>query len=108
MQYNAQKYNFNTALIYNFKTKNKMKLIGQNILIVPQEEETKSKGGLLMTASDTKELRYKKATVVSVGNQVDGLSMGDFIYFDRAAGHVIRINDNLYTVITLRDVVVVL
>ena len=61
-----------------------------------------------MTATDTKELRYKKATVVSVGNQVDGLSMGDCIYFDRAAGHVIRINEDLYTVITLRDVVVVL
>lgn len=37
-----------------------MKLIGLNILIVPQEEETKSKGGLLMTATDSKELRYKK------------------------------------------------
>jgi co-chaperonin GroES (HSP10) len=85
-----------------------MKLIGLNILIVPQEEETKSKGGLLMTATDSKELRYKKATVVSVGNQVDGIKMGDIIYFDRAAGHVIRINEDLYTIITIRDVVVVL
>jgi co-chaperonin GroES (HSP10) len=85
-----------------------MKLIGLNILIVPQEEETKSKGGLLMTATDSKELRYKKATVVSVGNQVDGIKPGDIIYFDRAAGHVIRINEDLYTIITIRDVVVVL
>jgi co-chaperonin GroES (HSP10) len=85
-----------------------MKLIGQNILIVPQEEETKSKGGLLMTASDTKELRYKKATVVSVGNLVEGVQPGNFIYFDKAAGHAIRINEDLYTVITIRDVVVVL
>ena len=29
-----------------------MKVIGKNILIVPQEEDTKSKGGLIMTASD--------------------------------------------------------
>jgi co-chaperonin GroES (HSP10) len=85
-----------------------MKLIGLNILIVPQEEETKSKGGLLMTASDTKELRYKKAVVVSVGNLVDGIQPGDIIYFDRSAGHSIRINEDLYTVITIRDVVVVL
>ena len=42
-----------------------MKVIGKNILIVPQEEDTKSKGGLIMTASDINELRYKKATVVS-------------------------------------------
>jgi co-chaperonin GroES (HSP10) len=85
-----------------------MKLIGLNILIVPQEEETKSKGGLLMTATDSKELRYKKAIVVSVGNLVDGIQPGDIIYFDRSAGHVIRINEDLYTVITIRDVVVVL
>lgn len=85
-----------------------MKLIGQNILIIPQEEETKSKGGLLMTATDSKELRYKKATVVSVGNLVEGVQPGNFIYFDKASGHAIRINEDLYTVITIRDVVVVL
>lgn len=85
-----------------------MKVIGPNILIVPQEEETKTKGGLLMSASDTKELRYKKATVVSVGNMVEGVMPGNFIYFDKAAGHTIRVNEDLYTVITIRDVVVVL
>lgn len=85
-----------------------MRVIGTNILIVPQEEETKTKGGLLMSASDTKELRYKKATVVSVGNMVEGVMPGNFIYFDKAAGHTIRVNEDLYTVITIRDVVVVL
>lgn len=85
-----------------------MRVIGPNILIIPQEEETKSKGGLLMSASDTKELRYKKATVVSVGNMVEGVMPGNFIYFDKAAGHTIRVNEDLYTVITIRDVVVVL
>lgn len=85
-----------------------MRVIGPNILIIPQEEETKSKGGLLMSASDTKELRYKKATVVSVGNMVEGVMPGNFIYFDKAAGHTIRVNEDPYTVITIRDVVVVL
>lgn len=85
-----------------------MKIIGQNILIVPQEEETKTKGGLLMSASDTKELRYKKATVVAVGDLADSVRPGNFIYFDKAAGHGIRVNDDMYTVIRLQDVVVVL
>lgn len=85
-----------------------MRVIGPNILIVPQEEETKTKAGLLMSASDTKELRYKKATVVSVGTTVEGVMPGNFIYFDKAAGHTIRVNEDLYTVITIRDVVVVL
>jgi co-chaperonin GroES (HSP10) len=85
-----------------------MRVIGQNILVVPQEEETKTKGGLLMSASDTKELRYKKATVAAVGSESGGIMPGNFIYFDKAAGHSIRVNDDLYTVITVRDVVVVL
>jgi co-chaperonin GroES (HSP10) len=85
-----------------------MKLIGKNLLIVPQAEEIKSKGGLIMTSSDENELRYKKATVVSAGTLVDGIKPGSFIYFDRAAGHSIRINEDLYTVITEKDVVVVL
>lgn len=85
-----------------------MKVIGNNILIVPQEEETKTKGGLLMSASDTKELRYKKATVVAVGDLATGIRPGNFIYFDKAAGHGIRVNEDMYTVIRLQDVVVVL
>ena len=85
-----------------------MHVIGNNILIVPQEEETKTKGGLLMSASDTKELRYKKATVAAVGNAVEGIKPGNFIYFDKAAGHGIRVNDDMYTVIRVQDVVVVL
>lgn len=84
------------------------KVIGKNILIVPMEEDTKSRAGLIMTASDVNELRYKKATVVSAGSMVDGIKPGAFIYFDKAAGHSIRINEDLYTVITEKDVVVVL
>jgi co-chaperonin GroES (HSP10) len=84
------------------------KVIGKNILIVPQESESKSKGGLIMSVSDAAELRYKKATVVAAGSAVDGIKPGSFIYFDRAAGHSIRINEDLYTVITEKDVVVVL
>jgi co-chaperonin GroES (HSP10) len=83
-------------------------VIGKNILIVPQESESKSKGGLIMSVSDAAELRYKKATVVAAGSTVDGIKPGAFIYFDRAAGHSIRINEDLYTVITEKDVVVVL
>jgi co-chaperonin GroES (HSP10) len=85
-----------------------MKLVGKYILIVPQAEETRSSGGLIMTSSDENELRYKKATVVAAGQAVDGIKPGSFIYFDRAAGHSIRINEDLYTVIAEKDVVVVL
>lgn len=85
-----------------------MKVIGLNILVVPLEEETKTKSGLLMSASDTKELRYKKATVVAVGDLATSVKPGNFIYFDKAAGHGIRVNDDMYTVIRLQDVVVVL
>lgn len=85
-----------------------MKLIGKYVLIVPQEEESKSKGGFLMGVQDQAELRYKKATVVATGSDVASMKPGNFIYFDKAAGHTIRINDDLFTIVREVDVVVVL
>ena len=52
--------------------------------------------------------RYKKAEVIKPGTNVDVINEGDIIYYDGAAGHQMLINDNPYTVIQERDVVVVL
>lgn len=85
-----------------------MKLIGKYLLISPIEEETTSKGGVLMTNVDTKELRYKKASVDAVGSEVTHIKPSNVIFFDKAAGHEIRINNLVKTIVLERDVVVVL
>ena len=86
-----------------------MKAIGRNLIIQKAKEgTTKTKGGLLLAESQRDDIRYTRATVLSVGDEVPDLKKDDIIFFDRHAGHKIEIKDDTYHVIKLQDVVVVL
>ena len=86
-----------------------MKAIGRNIIIEKiKERTTTTKGGLLLAENQREDIRYVEATVLSVGEQVEGLKEKDSIFFDRHAGHKIEINKQTYHVIKNQDVVVVL
>ena len=86
-----------------------MKAIGRNIIINKVKEgTTKTKGGLLLAENQREDIRYIKASVVSVGDEVSGVKTGDSIYYDRHAGHKIEFENNSYHVIKSGDVVVVL
>ena len=86
-----------------------MQAIG-NYLIVKKEKEqaSKTKGGLILTELQKEDIRYKIGEVKSVGTLVQGVVAKDKIYFDKAAGHNIEIDGEIYQVIKLHDVVVVL
>jgi len=84
-----------------------MKPIGKYIAISPIDEEMKSKSGLILSVQDTKDFRYKKATVNAVGTEVKGIKEADTIYFDKHAGHSLMVGDNPYTIIRESDVVIV-
>ena len=86
-----------------------MKAVGKNIVIKEYKESSKkSKGGLLLAEKQREDIRYRKADIVSVSEDIKGLNIGDSIYYDRHAGHGIEFNKNKFTVIKLQDVVVVL
>jgi len=86
-----------------------MKAIGNNIIIKPDKIITeKSKGGLLIIEKDREDLRYRKAKVHSVSDEIKGLKKNDIIYYDKRAGSGIEFLKEKYTVIKLQDVVVVL
>lgn len=86
-----------------------MRAIGKYIVIDPIFEETKSQSGLIMTNDDENELRYGKAHVVHVGGDVvSDISSSSVIYYDRRAGHGVRIQSRQYHIILERDVVLVL
>ena len=86
-----------------------MKAIGRNLIINKTKEgTTKTKGGLLLAESQRDDIRYIKAKVVSVGEEVAGVKQNDTIYFDRHAGHKIEVDKKSYHVIKSGDIVVVL
>jgi co-chaperonin GroES (HSP10) len=85
-----------------------MKPIGKNIIIKTIEEEIKTSSGLLLSSEDANQLRYKKGVIIKSGTEVQVLDEGDIIFYDKRSGYSMIINDEPYTIIQEKDVVVVL
>jgi|TARA_R110000868_G_scaffold226945_1_gene479896 co-chaperonin GroES (HSP10) len=85
-----------------------MKAIGKFILIHEIKEQQITESGILLTADDTNQQRYKKGSVIVPGTDVDTVFEGDIIYYDKSSGHSMMLNDEMVSVITERDIVVVL
>lgn len=85
-----------------------MKPIGPYILVTEIKEEIKTDSGLLLSSNDANELRYKKAQVNAVSTDVSNVLADDIVYYDSRAGYTMIIDEKQYTVISLRDIVVVL
>ena len=61
-----------------------------------------------MADAHRKDIRYKQAKIVVVGNNVDILKTNDSIYYDKAAGFNIEVDKKTYKVIKEQDVVIIL
>jgi len=86
-----------------------MKAIGRNLIIQKIEQgTTRTEGGLLLSKNDKEDIRYVEADIISIGEGVEGLKENDKIFYDRHAGHQIEIENKIYHVIKVQDVVVVL
>ena len=85
-----------------------MKPIGKNIIIQTIDEQIKTESGLLLSSEDANQLRYKKGLIVKSGTEVGSIKQGDTIYYDKRSGYSMIINDEKYTIIQEKDVVVVL
>lgn len=81
--------------------------IGKNIIIETVEKEVKTESGLLLSAHDANDFRYKIGNVVVAGTDVSAIKSGDEIYYDKNNSYTMVINDRPYTIIQERDVVVV-
>lgn len=85
-----------------------MKAIGKNIVIRQVDEEVKTASGLVLSGEDTNQLRYKRGRVITPGTEVLSIASGDEVYYDKAQSYTMIINDEQFTIIQERDVVVVL
>jgi|TARA_R110002096_G_scaffold413772_1_gene614672 co-chaperonin GroES (HSP10) len=82
--------------------------IGKNIVIKTIDEEIKTASGLLLSAEDANQLRYKKGIIVKIGTDVTAIDEGSEIYYDKRAGYTMLIKNEAYTIIRESDIVVVL
>tara|TARA_B100001059_G_scaffold161394_1_gene160969 strand:- start:6150 stop:6407 length:258 start_codon:yes stop_codon:yes gene_type:complete len=84
-----------------------MKAINYYVVIEKIKEAPKKVGGLELTEDQNKDVRYLKGKVISAGNLVENLNENDIVHYDKMAGHGIELNDKLYYVLKLGDIVLV-
>ena len=86
-----------------------MRALGQYLIINEIKEDIKkTQGGLLLAEKQRDDIRYRRATLESIGDAIDTLEPGQVVWFDRAAGHNIEFgNGDVRKVIKLGDVVIV-
>ena len=84
-----------------------MQAINDYVIVDKIKEGPKKIGGLILTDEVDETNRYKKASIISVGNLVEIVKKNDTIYYDAIAGHDISYNDDMYRVIRARDIVIV-
>ena len=85
-----------------------MQPIGKYIVIKTIDEELKTESGLILSGEDVNQMRYKRGLVIASGTDVHNIKKDDDIYYDKAHGFTMLIDDKQYTIIRESDVVVVL
>ena len=84
-----------------------MQAINDYVIVDVIKNGPKKVGGLILTDKTDETNRYKKANIISAGNDVTIVNKGDTIYYDAVAGHDIAYDNEIYRVIRSRDIVLV-
>ena len=84
-----------------------MEALSYYVIVEKIKEPPKKVGGLELTEDQNKDVRYLKGKVISAGSMADMLNKNDIIHYDKHAGHGIELNENLYYVLKLGDIVLV-
>lgn len=83
-----------------------MKAVGNFLIIEPIVKEAKKDSGLIIPESLEKDIRYLKAKIISKGDVVQApVDEGDIIFYDKHAGHIVRLGVIDYKVIEERNIV---
>jgi co-chaperonin GroES (HSP10) len=84
-----------------------MKAVNKYILIDEIRESVTTSSGILLSADDVNDIRYGKAKIISAGINVETMSEGDFIYYDKRAEYKVILDGEKYGIIQERDVIVI-
>jgi len=85
-----------------------VKAVGKYIVLSEIEEKQKTESGILLTSEDSNQIKKKKGLILIPGTDVEVVKEGNIIYYDRNAGHKMMLNEDIVTIISERDIVVVL
>ena len=84
-----------------------MQAINYYVVVEKIKEPPKKVGGLELTEDQNKDVRYLKGKIISAGSTANMLKKDDIVRYDKHAGHGIELNEKLYYVLKIGDIVLV-
>ena len=86
-----------------------MKPVGKHIIIeIDKNKTTTTSKGLILDEYNREDVRYKKAKVLKVGDEVSIIKENDIIYYDKHTGFDIDVDGVIFKIIKEFDIVVIL
>lgn len=82
-----------------------MRVVSKNLMIKEIKEDIKSESGLIL--GDGKDIKFSRGTVVSVGEDIDKVFVGDIVRFDRHRTYPIIYNGTEYMIMDYGNIVIV-
>lgn len=82
-----------------------MKVVLSNILVKPFKDELKSNGGIILGSGS--DIKFNKAEVVSVGENIEKVNPGDIIWYDKHRTYPITYNGEEFLVMNYENIVIV-
>lgn len=80
----------------------------QNYLLVEHKEETKSKGGIILTVQSQEKTLFGTIKAVGDAVEVEGLEVGQTICYDRLNASPIEFDGITYDIIEDTDVIAIM
>jgi len=84
-----------------------IKPLGERVVVKPIEEESKTKGGIYVPDTASKE-KPQQGEVIAVGPDFKGVKKGDKVLFAKYGGTEIKLDEEEYLVLGVDDVLAVL
>ena len=84
-----------------------MQALSYYVVVEKIKEAPKTVGGLELTEDQNKDVRYLKGKIISAGSMAEMLNKNDIVHYDKHAGHGIELNNKLYYVLKIGDIVLV-
>jgi co-chaperonin GroES (HSP10) len=82
-----------------------MKVVLSNILVKEIKEDVKSSSGLYL--GDGQDIKFHKGEVISTGEDIDKVNIGDIIWFDRHRTYPITYEGQEYIIMNYENVVII-
>lgn len=79
-----------------------LKPMGDRVLVIQLDYETKTKSGIIL--NDTTKTEITKAKVVETNNDKENIKKDDIVYFSKYKGESIKYDEKEYILVEIKDI----